>query len=344
VLAELENAEDWGPLKFVPHERKGMHLAGYQWIPDLDVGDGPDAWHPHDLLCSLLTDEDGELRGLLSIDVPRDGRRPGPEQRRILELYARQAERAVITALERGEIARDLADERAVAEYRAQLMDVLSHEVQNPLTAILQNAELLQAEGHHDELTVRGLQAIERGARRLQVMCADLLVLARVGNPDRPLDDTLDLVAVARDACDLLVAEAERRSVTVELVAEAESLPVLGDAQDLDALVGNLVSNAIKYSEPGGHVRLRVHRRGRPPGAYAELVVEDEGVGIAEHEQDRVFEEFFRSADPRVRERMGTGLGLAIVERAVARHGGRVRVDSVPDRGTRFRVLRPLVG
>ena len=344
VLAELENAEDWGPLKFVPHEREGMHLAGYQWIPDLEVGDGPDAWHPHDLLCSLLTDEDGELRGLLSIDVPRDGRRPGPEQRRILELYARQAERAVITALDRGAIARDLAQERTVAEYRAQLMDVLSHEVQNPLTAILHNAELLLAEGRHDELTVRGLEAIERGARRIQLMGADLLVLARVGNPDRPLSDTVDLVAVTRGACDLLASEAEHRSIAVHLADSAEPLTVLGDAQDLDTLVGNLVSNAIKYSEPGGHVRLRVRRSGRSPGAHAELVVEDDGVGIAEHEQDRVFEEFFRSADPRVRERAGTGLGLAIVERVVARHGGRVRVDSMPDRGTRFRVLLPLVG
>ena len=344
LLAELENAEDWGAFKFVPHEREGSHLTAYQWIPDLDVADAPDAWHPHDLLCALLTDADGELRGVLSIDVPHDGRRPGPEQRRILELYARQAERAVITALERGEIARDLAQERAVAAYRSQLVDVLSHEVQNPLTAILHNAELLLEEGPHDDLTVRGLEAIQRGAERIQVMGADLLVLARVGNPVRPLAETVDLVAVARDACELLAAEAQQRSVVVRLVAEAESLPVLGDPQDLDAVVGNLVSNAIKYSEPGGRVRVLVRRCTGPQEAQAELVVEDDGVGIAEDERDRVFEEFFRSADPRVRERAGTGLGLAIVERAVSRHGGRVDVESAPDVGTRFRVLLPLVG
>jgi signal transduction histidine kinase len=344
LLAELENAEDWGAFKFVPHEREGSHLTAYQWIPDLDVADAPDAWHPHDLLCSLLTDADGELRGVLSIDVPHDGRRPGPDQRRILELYARQAERAVITALERGEIARDLAQERAVAEYRSQLVDVLSHEVQNPLTAILHNAELLLEEGRHDDLTVRGLEAIQRGAERIQVMGADLLVLARVGNPVRPLATTVDLVAVARDACELLAAEAQQRSVVVRLVAEAESLPVLGDPQDLDAVVGNLVSNAIKYSEPGGRVRVLVRRCTGPQDAKAELVVEDDGVGIAEDERGRVFEEFFRSADPRVRERAGTGLGLAIVERAVSRHGGSVDVESTPDAGTRFRVLLPLVG
>jgi signal transduction histidine kinase len=344
LLAELENAEDWGAFKFVPHEREGPHLTAYQWVPDLDVADAPDAWHPHDLLCALLTDADGEMRGVLSIDVPHDGRRPGPEQRRILELYARQAERAVITALERGEIARDLAQERAVAAYRSQLVDVLSHEVQNPLTAILHNAELLLEVGPHDDLTVRGLEAIQRGAERIQVMGADLLVLARVGNPVRPLAETVDLVSVARDACELLAAEARQRSVVVRLVAEAESLPVLGDPLDLDALVGNLVSNAIKYSEPGGRVHVLVRRCTGPQEAQAELVVEDEGVGIADDERGRVFEEFFRSADPRVRERAGTGLGLAIVERAVSRHGGRVDVESAPDVGTRFRVLLPLVG
>jgi signal transduction histidine kinase len=221
---------------------------------------------------------------------------------------------------------------------------VLSHEVQNPLTAILHNAELLLEEGPHDDLTVRGLEAIQRGAERIQVMGADLLVLARVGNPVRPLAHTVDLVAVARDACELMAAEARQRSVVVRLVAEAESLPVLGDPQDLDAVVGNLVSNAIKYSERGGHVRVLVRRRTGPQDAQAELVVEDEGVGIAEDERGRVFEEFFRSADPRVRERAGTGLGLAIVERAVSRHGGRVDVESAADVGTRFRVLLPLVG
>jgi signal transduction histidine kinase len=344
LLAELETAEDWGAFKFVPQEREGPHLAAYQWIPHLDVADAPDAWHPHDLLCALLADADGELRGVLSIDVPHDGKRPGPEQRRILELYARQAGRAVIIALERGEIARDLAQERAVAAYRSQLVDVLSHEVQNPLTVILHNAEMLLEEGDLDGVTMRGLKAIQRGAERIQVMGADLLVLARVGNPVRPLAERVDLAAVARGTCELLAAEAQQRSVVLRLVIGAGSLTVLGDQQDLDAVVDNLVSNAIKYSAPGGSVRVLVRRCEGPKDAQAELVVEDEGLGIAEDERGRVFEEFFRSADPRVRERAGTGLGLSIVERAVSRHGGTVDVESAADVGTRFRVLLPLVG
>ncbi|MEO6511706.1 MAG: HAMP domain-containing sensor histidine kinase, partial [Nocardioides sp.] len=238
---------------------------------------------------------------------------------------------------ERGDYAEDLAREQAVAEYRAQLMDVLSHEVQNPLTAILQNAELLLTEDHHDEITIHGLEAIQRGARRIEAMGRDLLVLARVGRPDRPLDQVVDLVAVAREVLDLLATEATNRDVRLVLDADDGELLVAGDAQDLDALVSNLVANAIKYSEAGGRVEVRLHRA----DGLMRIQVSDQGVGIDEEDRARVFEEFFRSRDPRVRERPGTGLGLAIADRAATRHGGTIEVSSSSEEGTRFVVALP---
>ena len=343
VLAELEHAEEWGLLRFLPYEREAGHLDDYSWIPDLDVSDAPDAWHPHDLLCALLYDDGGTLRGLLSIDVPRNGLRPGPEQQRILQLYASQAARAVITALERSDYAEGLERERAVAEYRAQLMSVLSHEVQNPLTVILQNAELLLTEGQHDDLTVHGLEAIQRGARRIEAMGRDLLVLARVGKPDRPLDDVVDLVRLARGVVELLGTEADNRRIGVDVEAAVEQLNVTGDVRDLDALLTNLVANAIKYSEPDDRVRVRLDHVEADGRSDARIEVVDQGVGIRETDRARVFEEFFRSPDPRVRLRPGTGLGLAIAERAAARHGGRIEVESSPRTGTRFVVTLPLL-
>lgn len=346
VLAEIENAEDWGVLKFVPYQGVGSALTDYMWVPDIVVSDEPDAWHPHDLLVALLTDDEGTLRGLLSVDVPSNGRRPGPEQRRILETYARQAERAVITTLERGQFERGLAREHAIAEYRAQLVEVLSHELQNPLTVIQHHAELLRAGAALTPEVDEGLAAIERGAGRIQVMVEDLLVLARVGAPDRLLDEQVDLVTVARGACELLAFEASRRDVAIHLDVEDGDLIVPGDARALDALVANLVSNAVKYSHAGSQVRVLVRPSEAPEapgGAVAEVVVEDDGVGISVPDQARVFEEFFRSSDPRVRERAGTGLGLAIVERAVALHGGTIELVSEVSRSTRFRVRLPLV-
>jgi signal transduction histidine kinase len=143
VLAELEHAEDWGMLRFVPSERDTSGLADFSFIPDLAPLDAPDAWHARDLLVALLEDDAGKLRGVLSVDVPRNGLRPDAEQRRVIEQHARQAGRAVITLLERHEFEEGMQRERATSDYRGQLIDALSHQLQNPVAAITGNLELL---------------------------------------------------------------------------------------------------------------------------------------------------------------------------------------------------------
>ena len=108
LLVELRQAEDWGLFKFLPHELLAVDdvADAYGWVvPDVEMVDAPDAWHPLDMLIALLHDDRGVLRGTLAIDLPDDGRRPGPEQRRLLERFAAQAGRAVVTALEREELA-----------------------------------------------------------------------------------------------------------------------------------------------------------------------------------------------------------------------------------------------
>jgi len=107
MLAEVEIAEVWGQFRFLPHELTDQTQEdAYGWIvPDIEVIDAPDAWHPLDLLVALLHDDQGVLRGTLVIDVPDNGRRPGPEQRRLLEKFAVQAARTVVTTLEREELA-----------------------------------------------------------------------------------------------------------------------------------------------------------------------------------------------------------------------------------------------
>ena len=108
LMVEIEKAEDWGLFRFLPHELLASttwptRTAG--WSPTSRSIDAPDAWHPLDLLIALLHDDHGVLRGTLAIDLPDNGRRPGPEQRRLLEKFAEQAGRAVVTALEREELA-----------------------------------------------------------------------------------------------------------------------------------------------------------------------------------------------------------------------------------------------
>lgn len=110
LMKELEKADDWGLLKFIPHERLdlGTGEEAWGWVPDptsLAPSDAPDAWHPLDMLVAPLYDDKGDLRGTLAMDLPLDGRRPGAQQREVLQTYAEQAGRAVVTALEREALA-----------------------------------------------------------------------------------------------------------------------------------------------------------------------------------------------------------------------------------------------
>ncbi len=110
MLDELAVAEDWGLLRFVPHERGSTGPAGAGWvIPEIEMLDDPDAWHPMDMLVAPLYDEHGELRGTFAIDLPLDGRRPDAERRKVLERFAELAARAVLSALERESLAEQVA-------------------------------------------------------------------------------------------------------------------------------------------------------------------------------------------------------------------------------------------
>jgi signal transduction histidine kinase len=103
--AELAVADEWGAWRFVPHDRMPEGVLEHSHVPDLAPLEGADAWHPLDLLAAPLYDDAGRLRGVVTVDVPEDGRRPGPVQRRILDEYAGLARTSVLMALEREELA-----------------------------------------------------------------------------------------------------------------------------------------------------------------------------------------------------------------------------------------------
>ena len=96
ILMEIERADVWGMLRFVPAERLAGEEDLTSWIPDMEIGEGPDAWDPMDLLIAPLYDESGWMMGTLSMDVPEDGKRPDEAKRAVLNKYAAQAGRAVL--------------------------------------------------------------------------------------------------------------------------------------------------------------------------------------------------------------------------------------------------------
>ena len=206
------------------------------------------------------------------------------------------------------------------------------HELRTPLTVISGFIDVLARGGHDDpEIRERALSTLRTETHRMRRLVERLMALARLERPERANVETVDVAEIARDAAAQLGA-ARRRDVDVH-VARANAL-VLGDPGELHEAIGNLVDNALKYGA-GSPVTVDV----REDGDHVLVAVRDGGPGIPEREQPHVFERFFRGPD--VSEVEGTGLGLAIVERAAARAGGSVRLQSAAGTGTTFTIVLP---
>ena len=229
---------------------------------------------------------------------------------------------------------------QAVESAKSQYMRKVSHELRGPLGTIQTALKVvLQRSAATVEPESRDLlERAERRAGELAEVTSDLLALSRAREGRLAVERSdVDLAAVVREQLDEAMADAERAGVTV--TGEASGVPavVRGDPRDLGQLCRNLLSNAIRYTAPGGRVTVRLDRE----DDRIRLQVEDTGIGIPEAELPRVFEEFYRAANARDRVPTGTGLGLAIVRSVAEQHGGTVEVASEAGRGTRFTVELP---
>ena len=222
--------------------------------------------------------------------------------------------------------------------YKSRLISTLAHELKNPLTAIAGHAEMLDSRVDLPGGVRHSIASMERGADRMQRTIDDMLVLAEVNGSQRPLaPGAVDMTALVRDVLDLLHTTIEAKRTTVIVESTDESVMAFGEASGLDLICTNLVSNAVKYTPPGGTVTISLSR----VEDEVEMVVTDTGIGIAEEDLESLFQEFFRSSNPAAHAEPGSGLGLAIVQRIVARHDGRIHVSSALGVGTTFTVSLP---
>jgi signal transduction histidine kinase len=220
---------------------------------------------------------------------------------------------------------------------RSQLVAMLSHELRTPLTVISGNLELL-GETVLDAQATRYHQAMGRGTERMRMLVDDLLLLARVSNPNHPLVRLpVDLRSVTREVVSLVESTAWSKGLTLTLDLDPYPLVVSGDPVELDRLVGNLVSNAMKYTGSGGTVAVSARRR----DDEVVLAVADTGLGISEDDREGLFRAFFRTTNPDALRESGTGLGLATVATIAERHEGRVEVGSRLGEGSTFTVTLP---
>ncbi|HEU5454361.1 MAG TPA: HAMP domain-containing sensor histidine kinase [Nocardioides sp.] len=227
---------------------------------------------------------------------------------------------------------------RALDIYKSQLIATVSHELKNPLTSIVGHLEMLEQVPDLDPLALASVAAMDRASGRLSRVINDLLLLSRVDDPTTPVVAVpVDLHAVLEDVLDVNAVSARNKELAIRVVAPEGPVLALGDHDELDRVCANLVSNAIKYTPPGRSITVTLDRM----GDRVLLSCEDEGIGISPADQDQLFSEFFRSANPEAYSQPGTGLGLAIVQRIVHRHDGRITVDSELGKGSTFTVDLP---
>lgn len=235
----------------------------------------------------------------------------------------------------------DVTAQRRLTEQRDDFVRAISHDLRQPLTVVLGQAELLLSPSREETLDPRvgrGLKAILASARRMNAMIGDLVDSVRLEAGQLALKpEPVDLVAFITELKDRMAANGEAERVRLEATA---GLPrALADPAKLERVVGNLLSNALKYSSPGSPVEITV------TGGSDELVVtvRDRGPGIASEDLPHVFDRYFRSPAARHRSREGLGLGLYIVKGLVEAHGGRVWVESAASQGSSFSFSLPPV-
>ena len=227
---------------------------------------------------------------------------------------------------------RDVSERVRLDAMRTDFVTNISHELKTPVGAVAVLAEALIDEP--DPAVVRRLsdRVVEEAHRAVQTI-DDLLRLSEIESAS-PGDELVDLIDVVRRAVDRGHVTDGGRGVDIAFVEAPDRLVVRGDERQLVSAVGNLVENAVKYSNPGDVVQIRTTLDA--DADVVEVVVVDHGIGIPRRDLDRVFERFYRVDRARGRDTGGTGLGLAIVRHVATNHGGDVLVSSQEGEGSTF--------
>ncbi|HEY7788919.1 MAG TPA: ATP-binding protein [Vicinamibacterales bacterium] len=224
-----------------------------------------------------------------------------------------------------------------------EFLSVLSHEMRTPLNAVLGWTRILMEHPDADRaLLTRALQAIARNAEAQTRMIDDLLDIARVASGKIRLEmQPLDIIPVALAAIDGIAPAARAKQIELRTSFDAKAPWVLGDAARLQQVVWNLLSNALKFTGPGGAIEVAV----AGTDGRTRLLVRDSGEGISREFLPFVFDRFRQSDTSSARRHGGLGLGLALVREIVELHGGRVTAASDGQgRGSAFMVDLPGAG
>lgn len=230
----------------------------------------------------------------------------------------------------------DISERRRVESVRTDFVANISHELKTPVGALAVLAETL-ADERDPEIVVRIADRMLDEAHRAARTIDDLLELSEIELGGEHGDDEVAAADIVRSALERVVPIAEPRGIAV-VAHPGEPVMIRGDRRQLFSAVGNLVENAVKYSDEGGSVEVSTVL----DSGWIEFAVSDNGVGIPDRDLDRIFERFYRVDKARSRGTGGSGLGLSIVRHVATNHGGKVTVVSHEGEGSTFRLCLPL--
>ncbi len=374
---------DGGLIGMVTQEREGMQLLATRGYPREHKLSAEELW-PVDsgivgrvvqtgqpaLVSDVTRDPDyvsviSETRSQLTIPIQREGRvmgvisvessKPVAFNEDDLIFMMRLADHAAIAI----ENARLYSDLKRANEAKSEFVSIVSHELKTPMTSIKGYADLLfkGTAGEISEMQQKFLQVIRSNVDRMNALVSDLLDISRIESGRLKLRfKPISIKAVVEEVVQTMQERIKAKDLTLTVEVPEDLPPVRADEDRLIQVLTNLMSNAYRYTLPGGKISVKaaVWPDGSPPGEaepapsgepplrYLCLSVSDTGIGISPKDQARIFDKFFRGDDPVVRETTGTGLGLSIAKSIVELHEGQMWFQSKPGQGSTFSFTIPL--
>jgi signal transduction histidine kinase len=263
------------------------------------------------------------------------------KQRALLRTFAEQA----VIAIQNARLFREIQDKSRQLEiankHKSDFLANMSHELRTPLNAIIGFSEVLLERlfGDVNEKQADYLKDIHSSGRHLLNLINDILDLSKVEAGRMELEpSTLDLPSAVANAMTLIRERAQRHGIALAMDVDPRLGEIVADERKLKQILLNLLSNAVKFTPDGGRIDVRARRT---DGKVA-IAVQDTGIGIAPADQEAVFEEFRQVGRHYTSKQEGTGLGLALTRRFVELHGGTIRVESEPGKGSTFTFTLPL--
>jgi two-component system sensor histidine kinase SenX3 len=266
-----------------------------------------------------------------NIEVPRGPIGEGMRELTIRAIYLSEIENIVVLISDESEASR-------VHEVRRDFVANISHELKTPIGALSLLSEAVLSASDDPASVVKFATRMQLEAKRLSDLVQGIINLSRLQDSDPLQIATEHLIAdLVNEAVDLVKTVSDAKGIQVT-VNEIPAVVVLGDGEQLIMAIHNLLENAINYSPQNTNVSVSTSLADE----IVEIIVTDQGIGIAEGELERIFERFYRVDPARSRETGGTGLGLSIVKHVASKHGGEVRVWSSPKVGSSFAIRLPI--